>query len=90
MPTIAILGTMDTKGEEHAFVADQIRLRGHRVLIIDTGTLEEPKLKPDISKLQGLMKDMKKGDTMALSFFDRRSGGYDPRIKGGSGREQGL
>ena len=48
------------------------------------------KLKPDISKLQGLMKDMKKGDTMALSFFDRRSGGYDPRIKGGSGREQGL
>jgi uncharacterized protein (UPF0261 family) len=25
MATIAILGTMDTKGEEHALVADQIR-----------------------------------------------------------------
>lgn len=50
MPTIAVLGTMDTKGEEHAFVADQIRQRGHKVLIIDTGTLEEPRLKPDITR----------------------------------------
>ena len=48
--TIAILGTMDTKGEEHAFVAEQIRKRGHRVLIIDTGTLEAPKLKPDVTR----------------------------------------
>src|SRR5438552_6290528 len=52
MATIAILGTMDTKGEEHAFVADQIRLRGHKVLIIDTGILEEAKLTPDISRAE--------------------------------------
>jgi len=50
MPTIAVLGTMDTKGEEHGFVAEHIRQRGHRVLIIDTGTLEAPKTKPDISR----------------------------------------
>ena len=50
MATIAILGTMDTKGEEHAFVAAQIRQRGHQVLIIDTGTLEEPKFTPDIKR----------------------------------------
>ena len=50
MPTIAILGTMDTKGVEHGFVADLIRQRGHKVLIIDVGTLEEPKLKPDITR----------------------------------------
>ncbi|HSH14432.1 MAG TPA: Tm-1-like ATP-binding domain-containing protein, partial [Verrucomicrobiae bacterium] len=52
MATIAILGTMDTKGEEHAFVAEQIRQRGHSVLVIDTGTLEEPRLKPDITRQQ--------------------------------------
>ena len=52
MATIAVLGTMDTKGEEHAFVADQIRQRGHKVLVIDTGTLETPKLKPDITREQ--------------------------------------
>ena len=52
MATIAVLGTMDTKGEEHAFVAEQIRQRGHNVLVIDTGTLEPPKLKPDITREQ--------------------------------------
>jgi uncharacterized protein (UPF0261 family) len=52
MPTIAVLGTMDTKGEEHAFVAEQIRRRGHKVLVIDAGTLEEPKLKPDITRTE--------------------------------------
>jgi uncharacterized protein (UPF0261 family) len=52
MATIAVLGTMDTKGEEHAFVADQIRQRGHKVLVIDTGTLEPAKLKPDITREQ--------------------------------------
>src|SRR5437867_1629914 len=50
MATIAILGTMDTKGEEHAFVASQIKHRGHQVRVIDVGALEPPKLKPDISR----------------------------------------
>jgi uncharacterized protein (UPF0261 family) len=50
MATIAILGTMDTKGDEHAFVAQQILARGHRVLVIDVGTDQPPRLKPDISR----------------------------------------
>jgi uncharacterized protein (UPF0261 family) len=41
---------MDTKGEEHGFVADQIKARGHSVLVIDVGTLEPPKLTPDITR----------------------------------------
>lgn len=52
MATIAILGTMDTKGDEHAFVAKQIEQRGHRTLVIDVGTLGEPKFKPDISRAE--------------------------------------
>ena len=50
MATIAILGTLDTKGEEHAFVAEQIKRRGHQVLVIDVGALEPPKLRPDIAR----------------------------------------
>ena len=50
MATIAVLGTMDTKGEEHAFVADLIRKRGHTPLIIDVGTLEAPRVKPDVTR----------------------------------------
>jgi uncharacterized protein (UPF0261 family) len=52
MPTIAVLGTMDTKGEEHAFVAELIRKRGHNTLVIDVGILENPKLRPDITRNQ--------------------------------------
>ena len=54
MATVAVLGTLDTKGEEHGFVAQRIRERGHKVLIIDVGTLHEPKIIPDISRDQVL------------------------------------
>ena len=50
MATIALLGTMDTKGREHGFVAEQIRARGHRTLVIDLGTDGPPLLAPDISR----------------------------------------
>jgi uncharacterized protein (UPF0261 family) len=50
MPTIALLGTMDTKGVEHGFVAEQIRARGHQTLVIDLGTDGPPQISPDISR----------------------------------------
>lgn len=50
MPTIALLGTMDTKGVEHGFVAEQIRARGHRTLIIDLGTDAPPQIQPDVTR----------------------------------------
>ncbi|HSH93299.1 MAG TPA: Tm-1-like ATP-binding domain-containing protein [Roseimicrobium sp.] len=50
MATIAVLGTFDTKGAEHEFVADEIRRRGHLPLLIDVGTLHPPTLVPDITR----------------------------------------
>ena len=50
MKTIAILGTLDTKGEEHAFVAELIRQRGHQTLLIDAGTLGDPTVAPDVPR----------------------------------------
>ena len=50
MHTIALLGTMDTKGDEHGFVAEQIRARGHRTLVIDLGTDGAPQIPPDITR----------------------------------------
>jgi uncharacterized protein (UPF0261 family) len=50
MPTIAVLGTFDTKGEEHRFVAELIRARGHGTLLIDVGTGAPPSMMPDISR----------------------------------------
>ena len=50
MPTIAVLGTLDSKGHEHTFVADIIRSRGHKVLLIDAGCLETPQVTPDVQR----------------------------------------
>lgn len=50
MAVIAILGTLDTKGNEHAFVAEQIRNQGHHTLLIDVGTGEAPQVTPDIDR----------------------------------------
>ncbi|MFT6181864.1 MAG: hypothetical protein ACI9NQ_001496 [Paracoccaceae bacterium] len=48
--TIAVLGTLDSKGHEHAFVADLIRKNGHEVLLIDLGTGGNPQVDPDVSR----------------------------------------
>ena len=50
MATIAVLGTLDTKGREHSFVAERIRASGHGVLLIDVGTGAEPAVSPDIPR----------------------------------------
>ncbi len=50
--TIAVLGTLDTKGEEHAFVANLIRERGHTPLLIDVGSGSEPTVQPDITRFE--------------------------------------
>ena len=50
MGTVALLGTMDSKGLEYAFLADEIRRWGHEVLVIDVGTWERPKLRPDVTR----------------------------------------
>jgi uncharacterized protein (UPF0261 family) len=50
--TIAVLGTLDSKGQEHAFVADVIRELGHTPLLIDVGTGSEPTVQPDITRYE--------------------------------------
>jgi len=50
MKTIAVLGTFDTKGAEHAFVAARIAARGHRALMVDVGGQGEPQCAADISR----------------------------------------
>ena len=49
MPTIAVLGTFDTKGAEHAFIVDAISHAGFQTLTINTGSLSAPSFVPDVS-----------------------------------------
>lgn len=50
--TILLIGTLDTKGEEFAFVRDLIRNRGHEVLIMDAGVMGDPAFVPDVTAAQ--------------------------------------
>jgi uncharacterized protein (UPF0261 family) len=54
LATIAVLGTFDTKGLEHAFVAEAIRGAGHAALLIDVGSLDAPAVQPDITRAEVL------------------------------------
>jgi uncharacterized protein (UPF0261 family) len=52
-PAIALLGTLDTKGEEIAYVRDRLRALGARPLVIDTGILGEPAgCTPDVTRAE--------------------------------------
>ncbi len=46
--TVAILGTLDTKGVEYKFVKDQVEANGASTLVIDVGIMGQPAFTPDI------------------------------------------
>lgn len=52
MPTVALVGTLDTKGHEYGFVRDRLRELGTDVLVIDTGVLDHPLIEADVSREQ--------------------------------------
>jgi uncharacterized protein (UPF0261 family) len=48
--TILIIATLDTKGPETQYLKDLIERKGHQVLVMDTGILDFPAFKPDLSR----------------------------------------
>ena len=70
MKTIAVLGTLDTKGAEHAFLAEQIRECGHRTLLIDVGTGTPPTVTPDVTR-EKILSTIEETSTLTLETLDR-------------------
>jgi uncharacterized protein (UPF0261 family) len=50
VPTVVLLGTLDTKGREYDYLRDRVREHGVDVLLVDTGVLGEPLARPDVSR----------------------------------------
>jgi uncharacterized protein (UPF0261 family) len=48
MAAVALVGTLDTKGQDFAFLAGRLRAAGAEVIVIDAGTGEPDGLAPDI------------------------------------------
>src|SRR5262245_21141455 len=52
MPTVVLIGTLDTKGVEYDFVRKQLKKEGLGVILVDAGVLGSPQVKPDVSREQ--------------------------------------
>lgn len=48
-PTIVIIGTLDTKGSEFAFLRSQVQAHGVQTLVVDIGVLGSPAFAADIA-----------------------------------------
>jgi uncharacterized protein (UPF0261 family) len=48
--TVALFGTLDTKGAEYAFLRDRILAEGHDVVVVDVGILGEARTEADVSR----------------------------------------
>lgn len=50
MPTVVLIGTLDTKGAEFDFIRKRIKQHGVDVILVDTGVLGMPQAKPTIPR----------------------------------------
>ncbi len=48
--TVVLLGTLDTKGDEYAYVRDRVTEAGVEVVVVDAGILGVPRFQPDITR----------------------------------------
>lgn len=47
---VVIVGSLDTKGEEVAFIRDLVAMEGLKTLVVDCGTMGEPAFKPNVTR----------------------------------------
>ena len=50
MATVALFGTLDTKGAEYEYFGARVREHGAEVLLVDVGVLGEPRVRPDVRR----------------------------------------
>lgn len=50
MPTVVLVGTLDTKGAEYGFVRDRLQQAGIATVIVDCGVLGTPQISADVPR----------------------------------------
>ncbi|MGH2996452.1 MAG: Tm-1-like ATP-binding domain-containing protein, partial [Gaiellaceae bacterium] len=50
MPTVVLVGTLDTKGIEYDYLRERLRAHGVDTLLVDAGVLDKPRAEPDITR----------------------------------------
>ena len=49
-PTVVLIGTLDTKGDEYAFLRDRLQQAGVQTVLVDVGTQGPPRTEPDVPR----------------------------------------
>ncbi|MEM7274190.1 MAG: Tm-1-like ATP-binding domain-containing protein [Actinomycetota bacterium] len=83
--TVCLAGTLDTKGEEYAFVKERLEAAGVDVFVVDCGVLGEPFFEPDVSAAEVAAK-------AEIDLADFRGGkeGAGGRVTANEGMSKGL
>ncbi len=76
--TILLIGTLDTKGREYAYIRDLIRARGHTTFVLDAGVLGEPAFTPD----SPAARTAEAGGRSLAELREQRDRGYALEIMG--------
>jgi uncharacterized protein (UPF0261 family) len=50
MATVVLVGTLDTKGREYAFLRDRVAEQGVEVILVDGGIMGSPLAEPDVTR----------------------------------------
>ena len=86
MAKILLIGTLDTKGREYAYIRDLIRDRGHTPFVLDAGVLGEPVFSPD----SPAVKTAEAGGESLASLREKRDRGHALEIMGLGARKLAL
>jgi uncharacterized protein (UPF0261 family) len=49
-PTVVLVGTLDTKGKEYAFLRERLQAAGVATILVDVGTQGPPSIRADVSR----------------------------------------
>jgi uncharacterized protein (UPF0261 family) len=80
MPTVVLLGTLDTKGEEYEFLRRRVLDEGADALLVDTGVLSSPLVEPDITREQ--VAEAAGADVGELAAAEDRGAAVEAMAKG--------
>ncbi len=68
--TVVLVGSLDTKGEEFAFVKAMIEQEGLKTLVVDFGVMGEPPFEPDVKRAE--LVEAAGGDLAYLASGDHK------------------
>ena len=86
MPTVVLVGTLDTKGQEYAYLADRIREHGVDVVLVDAGIVGEPLRPRPTSTREEVAARRRRGRRGARRRGRPRRRGRDDGARRGGGR----